>query len=245
MQQLQEMYPDIERQVMPLIIRGADRLANCLGGYFARDDAIQAGRIVVWKALPGYDCNKGGLKQYVQACLYNAYLTAYHKAIAKRRMPRVVNHDGVGGYETRPLAPIPLSYLSDTSWSGVLRTPDTWNTEEVMMREDDASECELNIKEIRETLDVRQQFIFDTLLSPPEELMAIHTADGWSANDPPKQTTIVKWLEPLLTKNQVDHSIHKIRRAVIAHAERGQFSDEFYNRVKKGWTPKGAKRASA
>lgn len=227
---------------MPLIKRGARRLSQRLGGHIVEDDAIQAGRIVVWKALAGYDVNQssGDIERYVQRCLRNAYLSMYSRAVAKRRMPQVYDRDGAR-YSTRPLPPIPTS-MCEGSWENRVTTSTLTNPEVALQRCDEVRECEMNLAEIRETLNESQQFIMDIVLDPPRELMELSIDMGGDPNGPPMQRAIIKWLTPLLTKNQVDNCLHMIRRAIIAHIERGQFSASFAARVVKCWHPSGASK---
>jgi hypothetical protein len=73
------------------------------------------------------------------------------------------------------------------------------------------------------------------MIDPPDELMEIHDALGGDINDPPTQVAIVHWLHPLLSKNQLNQTMFKIRRAIMDHVERGQFSDSFCDHVMKNW----------
>lgn len=240
--QLHEMYKDIEAQVMPLIKRGARRLSQRLGGHITEDDAIQAGRIVVWKSLAGYNAalSNGDIERYVQRCLRNAYLSMYARAVAKRRMPQVYEREGAR-YTTRPLSPIPTS-MCEGLWENRVTASPTLDPELSLQRCDDVRECEMNLAEIREGLNDAQRFIMDIVIDPPRELLDLSMAMGGDPNGPPMQRAIIKWLAPLLTKNQVDNCLHMIRRAIIAHIQRGQFSDAFAARVERSWHPSGASK---
>jgi hypothetical protein len=239
---LNEMYADIERQVMPLIRRGARRLSRRLGGHIHEDDAIQAGRIVLWNALSGYDANacNGDIERYVSRCLRNAYLSMYAKATAKRRMPQVVSREGVG-YSSRPLPPIPTSMCEGT-WEWRLQTGPGLDPQVALEYQEAAAEVHMNLAEVRAELNDVQGFIMDIVIDPPSDLMAISVSMGGDPNGPPMQRAIIKWLDPLMTKNQVDNCLHMIRRAIIAHTERGQFSDSFAARVHQGFHPSGASK---
>jgi DNA-directed RNA polymerase specialized sigma24 family protein len=240
--QFNEMYADIEQQVMPLIRRGARRLARRLGGHIHEDDAIQAGRIVLWNALSGYDANacNGDIERYVSRCLRNAYLSMYAKATAKRRMPQVVTRESVG-YSSRPLPPIPTSMCEGT-WEWRLTTGPGLDPQVALEYQEADAEVRVNIAEIRDGLTDKQKFIMDVVIDPPADLMELSVSMGGDPNGPPMQRAIVKWLDPLMTKNQVDNCLHMIRRAIIAHTERGQFSDAFAERVRSGWHPSGASK---
>lgn len=240
--QLHEMYADVERQVMPLIRRGARRLSQRLGGHIHEDDAIQAGRIVVWNALSGFDITRcdGDIERYVQRCLRNAYISMYARATAKRRMPQVVQRDGAT-YSTRPLPPVPAS-MCEGFWEYNCKTSQAHDPQWTLENQEECREVDLNVDEIRAELNEAQQFIMDIVIDPPQELMDISLALGGDPNGPPMQRAIISWLDPLMTKNQVDNCLHMIRRAVFAHMERGQFSDKFNARVRKGWHASGASK---
>lgn len=242
MEAMQEIYPDIERQVMPFIRRGAYRLSGKVVGDVDIGDVIQYGREVTWKALQKYDVNQshGDLDRYVARCLRNAYASLLAKMMAQRRMPRV--HQRVGeGYKLRPLPPVMASAVEGI-WEWHADTGWTLDPERVLCEEDDDREFDDEMEEIRAELDERQSFVLDVMLNPPPELMTISVEMGGNVNGPPMQIAIVRWLDPLLTKNQIDNTLNKIRQVILAHVERGGFSASFAKTVCRRWTSQGTKR---
>ena len=239
---MHELYGDVLKRVMPLITSGARRLSHRLSGHIHEEDAVQAGRIVVWNLLERFSVNEcnGDLERFVQRCLRNAFITMYSRAVAKRRMPQAISRDGAR-YSTRPLPPLPTS-MCEGVWENRLTASPLFNPERMLQHEDDERELELNLQEIRASLNDVQRFVLDTMLNPSDDLMERSVAMGGDPNGPPMQRALVEWMSPLLSKNQIDNALLMIRRAIIAHCQCGQFSDAFARRVTEGWHPTGANK---
>jgi hypothetical protein len=159
-------------------------------------------------------------------------------------MPRVSSQQLDGSWDSQPLPPIAQSSLPEPDFGDQADSASIWASVERDPLEmiEEQEELDRNLNAIRERLDVRQRFVLDAMIDPPDELMEIHEALGGSVNDPPTQVAIVHWMHPMFTKNQLDQIMLKIRRAIVNHAERGNFSDGFSDHVMRGWTLLGSRR---
>jgi hypothetical protein len=242
MEAMQEIYPDIERQMMGCIRSGARRFVGKVVGKVDEDDIVQYGRLVTWKAVQKYDVNSsdGNIEKFVARCLRNAYASLLAKMMSKSRMPRYIHRSGEA-YETRPLPPTPASAIHGI-WEWYADTGWTLDPERVLEVEDDELEFDGEISDVFSELDDRQRFVLDVLMNPPPELMRVSVELGGNVDEPPLKIAVVRWLHPLLTKNQIDNILNRIRRVIYSQVERGGFSEEFAAVVYSNWTSRGTKR---
>jgi len=109
---VREMYPDLEKNLLPLIKRRAQQMRHAIPGIDV-EDAIQEGRLALLSCLTRYDANKCSfdLKRYVSKTLRNTYAMMLYEALAQRRTPRAHIQDGEGNWGVAPRVPISLDEM--------------------------------------------------------------------------------------------------------------------------------------
>lgn len=204
-------YRAIEKQVMPMIRRRAARLRSVMDP----DDAIQEARIVLLKALQSYDADRTpDLRRYVSVCLNNAFNTLYRKETAKCRMPYVYTPSN-NGWKAVPARP---DELDESLVNSYMATPE----DTAIHRESEGRISQLTSR-IEASLELRDRAVLYAFLSPPPGL-----------SNPPTNQEVADYLG--LSKNMLDWSLHKIRKAMLAELRRGPASDTFLPMVTgHGW----------
>ena len=208
MDPITEMYPDLHRQLDGLVRRKARKLVK----WMPLDDAIQEGRIALWRALHSYDAAKsnGDLERYVGTCLDNAYRALYARSTAQRRMPRTSSQNEDGSFDQRPVRPASFDALSD----GDVPTVFSQDPEALVADIENTEAIRVSLSHVWGTLNEREQEVLECMVWPTDDVIT----DG-------ERTPNVEIARVLgLTKNQVDYAIQKIRMAVLSEVTRGGFS---------------------
>lgn len=215
-----DLYEEIERELMPLIRRKAARLK----GHMDLDDAIQEARVVLYRALQGYDFNRNpDLERFVGVCLNNAFAGHYNKAVAQRRMPRVAVRWPDGSYRSLPVPPTSMSK------EGVLIEPPAklGDPEEGCMVDEAAGLATSLMDQVMTRLNDREQAVLLCFAHPPRAIDADPSDAGFNIQ-------VAEYLG--LNKNMLDWSLHRIRQTMLDVARQPEFEDDIGITVaQRGW----------
>jgi RNA polymerase sigma factor (sigma-70 family) len=208
---LRRLYNDIEAVALPILKKKAGQYRSSTVG---ADDLIQEGRIALFKAMTKYRYDRGNLAQFVNAVVDNAYKQASTRARTKGRMPRASFFED-GQWVSAPSAPIALEDLEGYEPTDAGAAPDF----ETFLKVSSAR-TERFLNALMNRLDQRDRDVLNEKLSPSPELEA-----AVIPGEEVKQIAIARHLG--LTKNQVDHSLFRIRFAFGALVRDERFSDLF------------------
>jgi len=199
-----ELYPEVEQQIMPFIRSYAQRLRPP-----DQDDAIQEARMALLGAMSKYNFNKGALGPYLRACVANTCKGMAAKSVQKQRIPWVPIQDANGEWRHVPVAPLPLDEALEVGES----TP---APEEVLCHREQSEWAGVFEGEMLKRLDRREKAVLRAKLEEPT----------------PSNLEVAARLG--LTKNQIDHSLLKIRTQFASLSQKARFSALFQGRLERG-----------
>lgn len=228
-----EMYPEIERRLMPLIKRKYNKYSTHAGiKKIGREDALQEARIALLTALSKFDYNRcqGKLERFAGVVLEKAYLCMAYEALAQSRTPYVSYTDEHG-----ELVRVASASLTMDDLMGREPVADLFTAED----EDLASERERRLRIIRmrmmNALKGRDLDVFNCKTNPPPELLKTLQNNGAELDDHDLEITNLDIAEHLgISKNAVDWSISKIRHLFTDFAKDEDFIDLFGDAIEKG-----------
>lgn len=230
--ELMELYPDLERQLLPAIKatirrKGAHRLRGV-----DMDDAIQEARMAILSAMLKYDFNKasGELAPYMKRVVANTCHALYGKSVQRQRAPRVpVLQDGE--WKLAPFHPLSFDGLVESQSSTLEATEAARST-----TPDAALGLQQSIMRVasfrsamEQLLDDRERAVLECKLDPPADLV-----DRLEHAECPSNVDIGRHLG--LNKAQIDWALYKIRNAFTEVASQERFSDVFADLIEgPGW----------
>lgn len=174
------------------------------------DDLVQEGRITLAKALSTHDADKGSLTTWLGLLLDRRFSNIKAKALAQVRTPHIWEHDAQTGEWLR----VPYQPTSMTCEDGTTLEPDALaheDTAEALAEARAERQAAIRLRaRIQCRLSGREHDVFDCLVRPTPALLIV--ARNLSGEDDATVTIphIAAYLG--LTKNQVDYSIHKIKK---------------------------------
>lgn len=225
--QIQEMYPDMERRLLPVIEatikrKGAGRLDG-----IDIDDAIQEARMALLSAMVKYDFTKADLAPYMNRVVINTCNALYHKTVQRRRTPRVPVRDLHGEWKMVPSHPASLEQLTE---SGEEVTPKSRiATDSELCQEDSERRVRAVERAMFRCLEARERRVLRCRLDPPEGLLAI------AGGEEPTNVHIAQYLG--IGKAQIDWALYKIRNVFTEVASQERFSDVFAEFVESSRWP--------
>lgn len=221
-QLIQEMYPDVEKRLAPVLKREAHRFAQRNPEY-QFEDALQEGRMAMLNAMANYDYNRAiaGLDGYLSRVLRNTFASLTERNLAQHRMPHVEQR-GEQGWTRRPTRPT---------------TIDGHDFADELIDKLDFAEREQAVRLVNVRLQrhfestghQRDKAVHRCMAYPPAELrnsLIEKGADEVGALD------IANHLG--LGQNAVDWSMNKVRAEATVLIT-GEFSELFDAYVKRGW----------
>jgi hypothetical protein len=224
-----DLYRVLEPTLMPLIVDQADRFHRALG--IDKADAIQEARMALVLALPNYDYDRsrGGIKAFARVTIKRALLTLLYQATAQMRAPYLVVMDTDG---TERLVRCPVDSLDALETYQEPGDDDASNPEDRCIN----AEVDDRIKTLRlrllMSLSGRERDVFECQAIPSETFMVFLRNHGI---DDPTIDAIGSFLH--LTKNEIDWSLHKIKRVFTVVLEGSEFSDLIEGAVRDGKWP--------
>jgi hypothetical protein len=228
-QELRDLYPDLERQMLPLIKAKANRLRRLSG--FDFDDALQEGRMALLNAMTKYDYNRGknGLERYVGRVLTNTYNALLFEHMAQCRMPQVVMQLD-NEWVKAPMPPVSLDVLIG------FEPEADYNDPEQEVAQNQLSEIARVFRlKMFNSLEGRDLDVFSCKVNPPMDLLIMVRNMGGNYNKTPSNVHIARYLG--VSKNAIDHSLYNIRMKFVQMSRQKEFSDLLGDVVKgKGWT---------
>lgn len=238
--QLNEMYTDCEREVLPVILnkaRGIERWAPHVG----REDAIQEGRITLLRCLISYDINKaqGDLRRYVARALDNTFRDMFWRAVAQCRMPHGYVRDYDGEWKKTRMPVLSLDQMLAVEdglhvYEPEEPGPDPADILNSSHLDEEARRFKMKMLNM---LTGRDKDVFETKFSPSTAVLKMCDNLGYNIDDDnPDVPNVVVAKHLKVSKNKVDHSMYKIRRAFIQLCKDVDFSDLFGDVIlTKGW----------
>jgi len=219
-----ELYRDVEREVMPIILGAATSFARRLG--VDKEDAVQEGRLAMLEALGRYDYNlsKGGIFNYVRTVVRQAMYGLLYTATTKSRQPHIVIDDN-GEQKTIRSWP---ALMGDFELSVCESTPDP---ERAAMDAELTEGLSLLKMRLVNRLNDFQSKVF-SCLSNQDQSFLLYLRNIQVADE--KNAQIAAYLGT--GKNHVDWAVHQIKRHFTDLAEK-QFSDIVNKAVKEGKWP--------
>jgi len=232
-----EIWPDMERRMLPFIKAKAKRIKRWVNGV-DYEDAVQEGRLALLAALSKYDYNKGELEPYIGRVLDNMYKTMLYEMLCVSRMPRAVIRDAEDKWVQIPVPPLSLHSMLQYGNEG--QQPEPYEPpSDIPTPEDGARFNELEHQagvfrmKMLYKLKGRDKQVFECRVNPPVSfLKMVQNLGGDIAN--PTNLHIAEYLG--VDKNAVDWSLYKIKGLFTTMARKKEFSDLFGDViVKKGW----------
>jgi len=232
-----EVWPEMERRMLPFIKAKANRIKRWVNGV-DYEDAVQEGRMALLAALSKYDCEKGELEPYIGRVLDNTYKSMLYEMLCASRMPRAVIRDAKNKWVQIPVPPLSLhtmlQYGNEGHQAASYEPPSG-----IMTPEDGAKFNELEAQaaifrmKMLYKLKGRDKRVFECRTNPPVSLLKmVQNLGGDIAN--PTNLHIAEYLG--VDKNAVDWSLYKIKGLFTEMARRKEFSDLFGDIiVRKGW----------
>lgn len=224
-----DLYRVLEPTLMPLIVDQADRFHRALG--IDKADAIQEARMALVMALPNYDYDRsrGGIKAFARITIKRALLTLLYQATAQMRAPYLVVTDADG---SERLVRCPVDSLDALETYQEPGDDDASTPEERCIN----AEVDDRIRTLRlrllMSLSGRERDVFECQAIPSETFMLFLRNNGI---DEPTIDSIGNYLH--LTKNEIDWSLHKIKRVFTVVLEGSEFSDLIEGAVRDGKWP--------
>ena len=232
---IKELYPDVERRVLPVIKNRAKRLRGISD--MDVDDAIQEARVALLKAMARFDFNAsdGDFAPYMSVVVVNTCRALYAKSRQARRMPRAPSY-GRDGWELVPTGLLSIDgNPSEGNDRHRLLAP--MDAEPLVDSSMEFRESAMRVSSFRrameEQLGEREQQVLRCRIDPPSALVDQIEGEGGDASRP-SNIDIGKYLG--LNKNQMDWAFYKIRNVFTEVASQVRFSDVFADLVKgTGW----------
>jgi RNA polymerase sigma factor (sigma-70 family) len=226
-----EMWPDLERTMLPLIQYKAAKVPFWILG-MDMADCIQEGRMALMVALAKYDHNKGAnIKTYAAKVLDNLYAGLVNQVYTQRRMPRAtqVTKDGPKQVCIPPVSIQSITeYIFDECYAAVQPLPDdcaSWS------ESDDQLTALLD--HVFSGLKKRDREVYRCRVDPPYELMTVALTRGGDFNNP-SNADIAQFLG--VSKNAVDWSICRTKAAFSKIISDDKFSGMFKGLIEdKEW----------
>lgn len=238
-----EMWPALEKQMLPFIKAKAKRIRSFAGG-LDMDDAIQEGRMALLSVIikEKYDYTKGELSSYVGKVLDNTYRSMLYHMLSQTRMPRAVVRGDDGEWLELPSPPMSLSGIEEDpgGWStDVANRPMVSLSKALVERDVPLPDESVQSKEMEgqarifklkllNSLKGRDKKVFECRTNPPVDFLKMVENIGGDIYNP----TIPQIAEYLgINKNAVDYSVSKIKTIFTRMARQEEFSDLFGERL--------------
>jgi len=231
-----DMWPDLERQMLPFIKAKAKKVKRFVHG-LDMDDAIQEGRLALLAALIRYDYNKGEFQRYAGKVLDNTYNDMMYGMLMQSRMPRAVVRDYNGEWVEKAQPPLSMnSLMGEMEYeSAVLGSP--WRRksrrglisktvdpyEGTKNGELEEQAKVFNLKMLN-SLTGRDKDVFECRTNPSVDFLKMVQNIGGNIYEP-TNLNIAQYLG--VDKNAVDWSLYKIRAVFTKMARNKEFSDLF------------------
>lgn len=221
-----------ERDMMPIIVKKAASVQRW-SPYVDHEDLVQEGRITLLRCLISYDENRegGNLKKYVARSLDNCYHDLFWNAVAQCRMPRSFVR-GLDGEWTQVKSPVLSLDQMFIDIPGAAQTPH--DAMETSLLDSEARRFRMKLLNM---LTGKDKSVFEAKFNPSTSMLKMCDNLGYDLDEEcPEVPNVIVAKHLGITKNAVDHSMYKIRRAFTKLVKDVDFSDLFGEAVEKqGW----------
>lgn len=222
------LWPSIEPHVINVIRGESYRFHQVLG--IGRDDAAQEARMFLLGALHKYDYAKsrGGIRKWARTIIHHGFCGMLYAATAQMRAPHVVvtDQDGVERLVRCRVEALDAMEMFEP------------HDEEGTNPEDDAIESQMSerIRTLRlrlmMSLSGREKDVWECQSQPSEEFLT------WVRNNDIDEVTIEVIGQYLaLSKNEIDWSLHKVKRLFTMILEESEWADLIEAQVREGSWP--------
>ena len=236
-----EMWPQLEKQMLPFIKAKAKRIRTFAGG-LDMDDAIQEGRLALLSVIikGKYDYTKGELGRYIGKVLDNTYRSMLYQMLSQTRMPRAIVRGDGGEWVELPAPPMSLNGLeadpggwgddvaNRNALSRALTEEDVPTPEGFIEYREMEEQARIFKLKLLNSLKGRDKKVFECRTNPPVDFLKMVENVGGDIYNP----TIPQIAEYLgINKNAVDYSISKSQKLFTRMARQEEFSDLFGERL--------------
>lgn len=206
------------REIEPIIKMKAHRVHGKSG--IDTDELIQEGRVALWRSLDSFDPAKGALRSYMGMILDNLYRDMMTRSMSARHRPTVPCIGEDGEWTTKTVRPMSLDQAA-TDDGPMEVEADTPTPEQVVMRQDAEGLALAFRVALMDGVDGRDKAV-----------LASRVDMSTGEVNTERYADIVRNLG--VTKNQVDHSMLKVRRLFRQLARQNRFSGLFTSNVGVG-----------
>ena len=238
-----QLYPELERELSPMMLKLARQFAPSLG--ISVDDALQEARIAVVRSFEGYDYERahGGIHGFGRTCIKRAFLALLYQATTRTRNPHTIYTDEDGETQVAKHRFASLDQLMDGEY-GALGSSDRPHFQPCSDSLPPDEDCDgervaravrqLSVRLMR-SLGERERSVLRCKALPPESFAIFLRNIGVDANEV-TNIHIGRFLG--LSKNSVDWSLHKIRGQFVKMSEESpEFSGLIKELVREGRWP--------